>query len=60
MNCFQKSKILRENQNATIAKDNDPFTELEEEIENLHSIQLDLVTENMDAAFFTDMLMQKF
>ena len=31
VNCFQKSKISSENQNATIAKENDLFKELEED-----------------------------
>ena len=52
--CFRKSKISSECQRSAIAEDNDPFTELEEEIKNLRSIQPDLVPENMDAASFTD------
>ena len=41
-------------QKAAIAEDVDSFKELEEEIHNLPSIQQDLVSENMDAASFTD------
>ena len=37
-----------------ITEDDDPFKEMEEEFENLCSIQPDLVSENMDAASFTD------
>ena len=37
-----------------VAEDYDFFKELEEQIENLRSIQPDLVSENMDAASFTD------
>ena len=54
VNCFRKSKILSENQKANIAEGDDPLKELEEEIENLHSIQPGLVSENMGAACFTD------
>ena len=54
MNCLPKSKILSENQKAAVAEDYDFFKELEEQIENLRSIQPDLVSENMDAASFTD------
>ena len=54
MNCFRKFKISSESQKVTIAEDDNPFKELEEKIQNLLSIQPDLVLENMDAAFFTD------
>ena len=53
LNCFQKSKVLSENQKVVIAEDDDPFKELEEEIENLHSIELDLVSENMEQLPFS-------
>ena len=53
VNCFRKSKILSESQESEIVEDDDPFKELEEKIENLLSIQLDLVLENMDGASFT-------
>ena len=54
MNCFRKSEISNKSQKTAIAEDDDPFKELEEEIENLRSIQPDLVSENMHAASFTD------
>ena len=54
VNCFRKSKISIESQKAAIAEKDDPFKELEEEFENLCSIQPDLVSENIDAASFTD------
>ena len=54
MNCFRKFKISSESQKVTIAEDDNPFKELEEKIQNPLSIQPDLVSENMDAAFFTD------
>ena len=52
VNCFWKSKMSRESQKAVIAEDNHPFQEMEEEIENIRSIQPDLVSESMDAASF--------
>ena len=54
VNCFRKSKISSGNQKTTIAEDDDPFKELEEEIENLRSIQPVLVSENIDTASFSD------
>ena len=54
VNCFQKAKISSESQKAAIAKGDDPCKEIEEDIENLRSIQPNLVSENMDAASFTD------
>ena len=53
LNCFQKSKVSSENQKVVIVEDDDPFKELEEEIENLHSIELDLVSENMEQLPFS-------
>ena len=53
LNCFQKSKVSSENQKVVIAEDDDAFKELEEEIENLHSIELDLVSENMEQLPFS-------
>ena len=44
--------MSRESQKAVIAEDNHPFQEMEEEIENIRSIQPDLVSESMDAASF--------
>ena len=40
---FRMSKILSESQKYAIAEDGDSFKELEQEIEDLRSIQLDLV-----------------
>ena len=54
LNGFLKSTISSECQKAIIAEDDDPFKELEEEIENLSSIQPDLISENMDKVSFTD------
>ena len=54
LNCFRKSKISTDGQKAVIVEDNDPFKESEEEIEDPRSVQGDLVSENIDAASFTD------
>ena len=54
VNRFRNSKISSESQEAAIVEDDDPFKALEEEIENLLLMQLYLVSENMDAALFTD------
>ena len=42
VNCLRKSKILSESQKTAVDEDNDPFKDLEEEIENLNLIELDL------------------
>ena len=54
VNCLRESKISSKSKKTAIAEKNDRLKELEEEIENLHSIQPDLVSENNDAASFTD------
>ena len=54
VNFSQKSKVSNKSQKATIAEDNVPFKELEEEIENLRLIQLDLFSESTDKASFSD------
>ena len=54
VNCFRKSKISSESQKAAIAEVNDSFEKLEEEIEDVHSIQPGLVSENMDVASITE------
>ena len=50
-----KSLKSSKRQKAALAEDDDPFKELEEGIENLQSIQPDLLSENLDAASFTNM-----
>ena len=53
VNYFGEYKILSWSRKVSTAEDSDPFMKFEKEIENLHSLQPDLVSENMDAAFFT-------
>ena len=52
--CFRKSKKLSESQKVLIVEDDNLFKELELETENLRSIQLDFISENMDTTSFTD------
>ena len=52
-NCFRKAGISTESQESVIAED-DPFKELQDEIDALRSVQPDLITEDIDAASLTD------
>ena len=45
---------MSDSQKLAITEDDYSFKELEEEIENLRSFQPDLVSKNIDVAFFTD------
>ena len=54
VNCFRKAGISSESQEAAIAEDDDPFKELQDEIDYLLSIEPDHFAENIDAAFSTD------
>ena len=49
VNCFRKAGISAENQTAVIADDDDPFKELQEEIDTLRTCQPDLIPEGIDA-----------
>ena len=51
---FQKSGISTESQETAIAEDDDPFRQLQDETDNLHSIQPNLIEEDFDATTFTD------
>ena len=53
MNCFRKAGISSESQEAAIAEDDDPFKELQDEIDYLLSIEPDHFAENIDAASLT-------
>ena len=54
VNCFRKCGISTENQETTTAEDDDPFQELQDEIDNLRSVQPDLIEEDFDATTFAD------
>ena len=54
MNCFRKSGISTESQEAAKAEDDDPFRELQDEIDDLHFVQANLIEEDFDATTFAD------
>ena len=54
VNCFRKSGISTENQETAIAEDDDPFRELQDEIDDLRSVQPNLIEEDFDATTFAD------
>ena len=54
MNCFQKSGLSTERQETAIAEDDDPFRELQDQIDDLRSVQLNLMEEEFDATTFAD------
>ena len=54
VNCFQKSGISTESQETAIAEDDDPFRELQDEIDDLRSVQPNLIEEDFDAPTFAD------
>ena len=50
----KRSWIAFESQETTIAEDDDPFWELQDEIDVLRSVQPDLIEEDFDATTFTN------
>ena len=54
VNCIRKSGISTESQETAIAEDDDPFRELQKEIDDLRSVQPDLIEEDFDAITFAD------
>ena len=54
MNCFRKSGISTERRETAIAENSDPFRELQHEIDDLLSVQLNLIEEDFDATTFAD------
>ena len=53
-NCFRKSGISTESQETAIVKDDDPFEELKDEIDDLRSVQPNLSEEDFDATTSAD------
>ena len=53
-NCFRKSGISTESQETTLAEDDDPFWELQNEIDDLRSVQPNFIEEDFDASTFAD------
>ena len=54
MNCFRKAGISTENQDAALAEEDDPFKELQDEIEALPTVQPDLIPEDINVASLVD------
>ena len=54
VNFFRKSGISTESQEAAIVEDDDPFRELQDEIDDLLSVQPDLIEEDFDTTTFAD------
>ena len=54
VNCFRKSGISTESQETAIAEDDDPFRELQDQINDLGSVQPNLIEEEFDAPTFAD------
>ena len=54
MNCFRKSGISTESQQTAIAEDDNPFRELQDEIDDLRSVQPNLIEEDFDATTFAN------
>ena len=49
VNCFRKSGESTESQETAIAEDDDPFRELQDEIDDVRSVQPNLIEEDFDA-----------
>ena len=54
VNCFQKSGISIESQETAIAEGDDPFRELQDIIDDLCSVQPNLIEEEFDATTFAN------
>ena len=54
VNCFQKSGIFTESQETAIVEDDDPFLELQDKIDDLRSVQPNLIEEDFDTTTFVD------
>ena len=54
VNCFWKSGVSTESQETAIAEDDDPFRELQDEIDDLRSVQSNLIEEDFDTTIFAD------
>ena len=50
LNCFRKAGISPENQEAAITEEDDPFKDLQDEIDVLRNVQPDLVPEDVNAS----------
>ena len=54
VNCFRKSGISTHSQETAIVEDDDSFWELQDEIDELRSVEPNLIEEDFDATTFAD------
>ena len=54
VNCFRKTDITLEAQNAAITDADDPFSNLKESLQQLHDIEPDMVPESVSPESLTD------
>ena len=54
VNCFRKAGIFPANQEEAIAKEDDPFKDLQDEIDVLRNVQPDLVPEDVNVSSLID------
>ena len=54
VNCIRKAGISAENQDAAIAEEDDPFKDLQDEIDALRTVQPDHIPEDINAASLVD------
>ena len=54
VNCFRQVGTSAENQNAAISEEDDPFKDLQDEIDALLTVQPDLIPEVINAASLVD------
>ena len=54
VNCFRKGRISTANQEAAIADEEDPFKNLQNEIDASQNLQIDVVREDINVALLTD------
>ena len=54
VNCFRKSGISSQSQETAIVEDGDSFWELQDEIDDLRSIEPNLIEEDFDVTTFAD------
>ena len=54
VNSFRKGRISTANQEAAIADEEDPFKDLQNEIDVSQNLQIDLVREDINVALLTD------
>ena len=54
VNCFRKAGISAENQDAAIAEEDNPLKDLQDEIDDVRTVQPNLIPEDINAASLVD------